>query len=113
MTINAEQQKAIAEICRAFSRKIEKGARPGPFVIELTRLFPSPSPLQKKILRETRRACDKVKQAERCGPMLEEILMVLCSWGDTLEETQVLAYMEAITEHGTYRLGDKTGDEKE
>jgi hypothetical protein len=38
--------------------------------------------------------------------MLEEILIVLCSWGDTLEETQVFAYLQAITEHGTYKLRD-------
>jgi len=106
MTINAEQQVTIGEICRAFSRKLDTGSKPGPFLMELLKLFPDPSPLQKKILREARRGFETAKKAEKPRPMLEEILIVLCSWGDTLEETQVLAYLQAITEHGTYKLRD-------
>jgi len=106
MGITAEQQTAIGEICRAFTRKLESGTKPGPFLIELTRLFPDPSPLQKKILRETRRACDKAKKVEDHRRILEEILIVLCRWGDTLEESQVLACMKAITDRGTHKLSD-------
>jgi hypothetical protein len=108
MKITSEQQKAIGEICHVFSRKLDRGGKPGPFLIELIKLFPDPSPLQKKILKQTRRAFDKAKSAETPRPILEEILVVLCSWGDTLEETQVLAYMEAISQHCTYKLKDVT-----
>jgi hypothetical protein len=102
MTITAEQQKAIGKICRAFSRKLDKGAKPGPFLIELIETFPDPTPLQKKIIKETRRTFARASQAEKPSPMLEEILMVLCSWGDTLEETDVLSHLTAITESGSY-----------
>ena len=111
MAITAEQEKIIGEICRAFARKVDSGSKPGPFLIELTKLFPDPSPLQKKILRETRRAFRETKETESPKGMLEEILMVLCSWGDTLEETQVLAYMQAIAEHGTYKLRNRDDDQ--
>jgi hypothetical protein len=100
--ITAEQQKAIGEICRAFARKLDTGAKPSPFLIELIKTFPDPTPLQKKIIKETRRAFDKASQAEKPRPMLEEILMVLCSWGDTIEETDVLSHLMAITESGSY-----------
>ena len=102
MTITAEQQKAIGEICRAFSRKLDKGAKPGPFLIELIKMFPEPTPLQKKILRETRRAFERASEAEKPRPMLEEILRVLCAWGDTIEETDVHSRLVAITESGSY-----------
>src|SRR6266576_1653132 len=103
MKITSEQHKALGEICHVFSRKLDRGGKPGPFLIGLIKLFPDPFPLQKKILRETRRAFDKAKNAEKPRPILEEILVVLCSWGDTLEEAQVLAYMESISQHGTYK----------
>src|SRR5438105_3139091 len=106
MTITAEQQKAIGEICRRFARKLDTGAKPGPFLIELINTFPEPTPLQKKIISETRRAFDRASQAEKPKPMLEEILTVLCSWGDTIEETDVLSHLMAITESGSYM--DKT-----
>jgi hypothetical protein len=101
-TNTAEQQKAIGEICRAFSRKLDAGAKPGPFLIELIKAFPDPTPLQKKIIKETRRAFGKASQAEKPRPMLEEILTVLCAWGDTIEETDVLSHLKAITESGSY-----------
>ena len=101
-TITAEQQKAIGEICRAFSRKLDTGAKPGPFLIELIEAFPDPAPLQKKIIRETRRAFERASQAENPRPILEEILTELCSWGDTIEETDVLSHLRAITESGSY-----------
>jgi len=101
-TITPEQQKAIGEICRAFSRKLDTGAKPGPFLIELIKEFPDPTPLQKKIMRETRRAFESAARAENSRPILEEILMVLCSWGDTIEETDVLSYLRAIEESGSY-----------
>ena len=100
-TITAEQQKAIGEICRAFSRRLDAGAKPGPFLIELIKTFPEPTPLQKKILRETRRAFERASQAEKPRPMLEEILRVLCAWGDTIEETDVLSHVMRITESGS------------
>lgn len=102
MTITTEQQQAIGEICRAFSRKLEAGANPGPFLIELIKLFPDPSRLQKNIIKEIRRAFERAKQAENPRPILEEILTVICGWGDTIEETDVLAHLKAITEHGSY-----------
>jgi hypothetical protein len=101
-TITAEQHKAIGEICCAFTRRLDAGAKPGPFLIELIRMFPEPTPLQKKILRETRRAFERASQAEKPRPMLEEILRVLCAWGDTIEETDVLSHLMAITESGSY-----------
>jgi hypothetical protein len=100
--ITAEQQKAIAEICRAFSRKLDRGAKPGRFLIELIKTFPDPTPLQKKIIKETRRTFERASQAENPRPMLEEILTVLCAWGDTVEETNVLSHLMAITESGGY-----------
>jgi hypothetical protein len=102
-TITAEQQTAIGEICRAFSRKLDTGAKPGPFLIELIKAFPDPAPLQKKIIRETRRAFDRASQVENPRPILEEILTMLCSWGDTIAETEVLSRLMAITESGSYK----------
>jgi hypothetical protein len=100
--ITTEQQEAIGEICRACSRKLSKGTNPGPFLIALIKLFPDPSPLQKKIIKETRRAFERAKEAEKPRPILEEILTLLCGWGDTIEETDVLDCLKAITEHGSY-----------
>ena len=97
-TISPEQQKAIGEICRAFARKFERGGKPGPFLIELIKAFPDPTPLQKKIITETRRAFDRASHAEKPRPLLEEILTALCSWGDTVEETDVLNHLMAIQE---------------
>lgn len=97
MTITAEQHKAIGEICCAFSRRLSKGAKPGPFLIELTKLFPDPSPIQKKILKEARRAFAKANEVEKPQPILEEILTLLCAWGDTLDEPQVLGNLKAVT----------------
>jgi hypothetical protein len=99
--ITAEQQKAIGEICRAFTRKLDKGARPGSFLIELIKTFPDPTPLQENIIRETQLAFERASHAEKPRPMLEEILTVLCSWGDTIEETDVLSHLMAITESGS------------
>jgi hypothetical protein len=101
-TITAEQHKAIGEICCAFTRRLDAGAKPGPFLIELIKMFPEPRPLQKKILRKTRRAFERASQAEKSRPMMEEILRVLCAWGDTIEETDVLSRLMAITESGSY-----------
>ena len=98
MTIAAEQQKVIGEICRAFSRKLDRGAKPGPFLMELIKTFPDPSPLQRKIIKETRRAFKRASEAENPRPMLEAILVVLCAWGDKIEETDVLSHLTAITE---------------
>lgn len=111
--IAAEQQKAIGEICRAFSRKLDTGAKPGPFLIELIRAFPEPSPLQKKIIKETRRAFGRASQVEKPRPIWEEILTVLCSWGDITEEADVLSHLMTIAEwaeapggpHATNPLG--------
>jgi hypothetical protein len=100
--ITPEQQDAIGEICRAFSRKLSKGSNPGPFLIELIKLFPDPSPLQKKIIKEIRRAFERAKEAEKSKPVLEEILTLLCGWGDTIEEPDVLDCLKAISEHGSY-----------
>ena len=100
--ITAEQQKAIGEICRAFSRKLDTGAKPGPFLIALINAFPDPEPVQKRILRETQRAFERASQAENPRTILEEILMVLCGWGDTIEEKDVLFHLVAITESGSY-----------
>lgn len=101
-TITPEQQKAIGEICRAFSRKLDSGAKPGPFLIALINGFPDPSPLQKKIVRETRLAFGRASQAEKPRPIWEEILTVLCAWGDTIKEVEVLSDLMAITESGRY-----------
>ncbi|MEP6699185.1 MAG: hypothetical protein ABJB09_05580 [Verrucomicrobiota bacterium] len=101
--ITGEQQRSIGEICRALSRRLETGAKkPGPFLKELIKTFPDPSPLQKKIIRETRQAFGKASEAEQARPIMEEIVDVICGWGDTLEEGEVLAHLQAITEHGSY-----------
>jgi hypothetical protein len=94
--MTAEHQKAIGEICRAFARKLRTGAKPGPFLIELIKAFPDPTPLQKKIIRETRRAFRRASQAENPKPILEEVLIALCAWGDTIEETDVLSRLMSI-----------------
>ena len=101
-TITAEQHKAIGEICCAFARRLDAGAKPGPFLIELIKAFPDPTPLQTNIITETQRAFEKASQAEKPRPMLEEILRVLCAWGDTIEEADVLSHLVAITESGSY-----------
>ena len=100
-TITAEQQKAIGEICRAFARKLDKGGMPGPFLIELIKTFPDPTPLQENIIRETQLAFERASRAEKPRPMLEEILTELCSWADTIEETDVLSHLMEITESGS------------
>jgi hypothetical protein len=100
--ITTEHQKAIGEICRAFSRKLDAGAKPGPFLIELIKGFPDPTPLQKKIISEARITFERASQAENPKPTQEEILTVLCGWGDTIEETDVLSHLMAITESGSY-----------
>ena len=95
-SISDEQRKAIGEICRAFSRKLDRGAKPGPFLIELIKAFPEPSLLQKKIIKETRRAFARASEMEQPRPIWEEILMILCAWGDTIEETDVLFRLMSI-----------------
>lgn len=108
-TITAEQQKAIGEICRAFSRKLDSGAKPGPFLIELINGFPDPSALQKKIVRETRLAFRRAAQAEKPRLIWEELLTVLCGWGDTIKEAEVLSHLVGITESGNHmRAGQAT-----
>lgn len=112
MVITSEQQKAIGEICCAFSRKLSKGAKPGPFLLELIRLFPDPSPIQKKILKQTRRAFARANEAEKPQPILEKILTLLCGWGDTLEEQEVLAKLKTITEFGGDQLPENCSDDQ-
>lgn len=96
MTITLEQQKAIGEICRAFTRKLEKGGKPGPFLIELIKAFPDPSPVQKKIIQQSRRAFETATRLENPTPIHDKILQVICGWGDTLEEPDVLSHLTAI-----------------
>lgn len=78
---------------------------PGPFLIELIKAFPDPAPLQNMIVKATRQAFERASQAENPRPILEEILIVLCGWGDTIEEKDVLAHLEAIIASGTYLRG--------
>ena len=101
--ITTEQQRAIGEICRAFSRKLSKGAKPGPFLKELIRMFPEPSPLQKQIMEETRRAFKRAEEIENSTPLWEQILTLLCAWGDTMEEEELLVNLKAVAEHGSYK----------
>ena len=96
MTITPDQQKAIGEICRAYTRKLEKGGKPGPFLIELIRTFPHPSPVQKKIIQQSRRAFETATRLENPRPIHDKILQVVCGWGDTLEEPEVLSHLTAI-----------------
>jgi hypothetical protein len=100
MDITFEQQKAIGEICRAFSRKLEKGAAPGPFLIELIRMFPEPSPLQRDIMAEIRRAFKRAEETGNPRSLLEKILTLLCAWGDTIDENDLLDQLKGIAAPG-------------
>ena len=95
--ISPEQLHAIGEICRVFSRRLERGGRPGVIVTELIETFPEPSFVQKNILAELRHSLRKAGESENPKPIYEEILTVLCAWGDTMEEDEVLESLRAIT----------------
>ncbi len=94
--VTADQRRAIGEICRALSKRLDSGAKPGAIVNALIETFPDPSPQQEKILKEISRAFRKANELERPMPMFERILGVVCSWGDTTEESEVLIQLEEI-----------------
>lgn len=94
--ITSEQIRAIGEICRALSARIERGGKPGPVVEILLKEFPAPSPLQKKILSEVKVSLRKATAGERPRHIYEDVASVLCDWGDTIEEDEVLQSLKAI-----------------
>ncbi len=60
-------------------------------------MFPEPSPTQKQILKEVRRSLRGASEAENPKPIYDVIVDLLCNWGDTLDEDDVLASLKAIT----------------
>jgi hypothetical protein len=95
--ISPEQLHAIGEICRVFSRRLERGAGPGVIVTELIETFPEPSLVQKSILSELRHSLRKAGESENPKSVYQEILTVLCAWGDTMEEDEVLESLATIS----------------
>ena len=80
--ITSEQMRAIGKICR---------------VEILLKEFPARSPLQKKILSEVKLSLSKATEGERPRSIYEDIASVLCDWGDTIEEDEVLQSLKTIT----------------
>jgi len=99
--ITPEQLHAIGEICRVFSRRLERGGRPGVIVTELIETFPEPSFVQNNILAELKHSLRKASESDNPKLTYEEILTVLCAWGDTMEEDEVFESLRAIAAKAT------------
>jgi hypothetical protein len=99
--LDAKQSRAVREFVRAFSQLIRDSAKPKKELASLVDNFPGPSPLQRKILEEIPRACVKAVNSKAPEPILNDILAVVGSWGDTIKEEEVLAYLRAIAISGS------------
>jgi hypothetical protein len=97
----AEQRHAIRGIYDSIEQSMARGKPNWASIETAIKAFPGAIPTQKRLITTLRNALERAKASKNPLKVLDEVLPVIGSWGDTLSQKVVHEYLRSIAACGS------------